>query len=145
MKKYIGTKTVMATPAVRKGGNVYLPGDEIPKSLEPTEEGYKVVYPEGHESWLPKDVFEATYHIAETEVDIMHSDWNHLNEKGGELNAIIEKGISDLSITMQAMLHTQNAMLGDYMNILALRTTVMESGGQWRFYRFAFRCGHHAS
>lgn len=50
MKKYIGTKTVQATPAVRKGGKVYLPGDEIPKSLETVEEGYKVIYPNGYES-----------------------------------------------------------------------------------------------
>lgn len=34
MKKYIGTKTVQATPAVRKGDKIYLPGDEIPKSLD---------------------------------------------------------------------------------------------------------------
>lgn len=66
MKKYIGTKTVQATPAVRKGDKIYLPGDEIPKSLETVEDGYKVIYPNGYESWCPKDEFEKTYHLAET-------------------------------------------------------------------------------
>lgn len=44
MKKYIGTKLVQATPAIRKGGKIYLPTDAIPKTMEPVEEGYKVVY-----------------------------------------------------------------------------------------------------
>ena len=42
MKKYIGTKLVQATPAIRKGGKIYLPTDAIPKAMEPVEEGYKV-------------------------------------------------------------------------------------------------------
>jgi hypothetical protein len=29
--------------------------------MEPCEEGYKVVYPDGYESWSPKDVFESAY------------------------------------------------------------------------------------
>ncbi len=61
MKQYIGTKMVSATPAIRKGGKVYLPCDEIPKSMETIEEGYKVVYEDGYESWSPKDVFEKAY------------------------------------------------------------------------------------
>ena len=44
MKKYIGTKLVQATPAIRKGGKIYLPTDAIPKTMEPVEEGYKVAY-----------------------------------------------------------------------------------------------------
>jgi hypothetical protein len=58
LKKYIGTKLVQATPAIRKGGKIYLPTDAIPRTMEPVEEGYKVVYEDGYESWSPKDVFE---------------------------------------------------------------------------------------
>lgn len=61
MKQYIGTKLVSATPAIRKGGKVYPLTDEIPKSMEPVEEGYKVIYEDGYESWSPKDVFEKAY------------------------------------------------------------------------------------
>lgn len=44
MKTYIGTKIIKAEPAA-KGG----------------KDGYKVVYPDGYESWSPKEVFEEAY------------------------------------------------------------------------------------
>jgi hypothetical protein len=61
MKKYIGVKLIEAEPALRKGGKVYLPNEPIPKSMDRVEEGYKVIYPDGYESWSPKDVFEEAY------------------------------------------------------------------------------------
>ena len=61
MQKYIGTKIIEAVPAIRKGGKVYEEGWPIPKSMDPTEEGYKVRYPDGYESWSPKDVFKEAY------------------------------------------------------------------------------------
>ena len=44
MRQYIGTKMIMAEPAMKDG-----------------KEGYKVVYQDGYESWSPKDVFEQAY------------------------------------------------------------------------------------
>ena len=61
MQKYIGTKIIEAVPAIRKGGKVYEEGWPIPKSMDQTEEGYKVRYPDGYESWSPKGVFEEAY------------------------------------------------------------------------------------
>ena len=61
MQKYIGTKIIEAVPAIRKGGKVYEEGKPIPKSMDPTEDGYKVRYPDGYESWSPKGVFEEAY------------------------------------------------------------------------------------
>ena len=61
MQKYIGTKIIEAVPAIRKGGKVYEEGWPIPKSTDPMEEGYKVRYPDGYESWSPKDVFNEAY------------------------------------------------------------------------------------
>ena len=61
MQKYIGTKIIEAVPAIRKGGKVYEEGWPIPKSMDPTEEGYNVHYPDGYESWSPKGVFEEAY------------------------------------------------------------------------------------
>ena len=66
MKKYIGTKVVDATPAWRVDGKVYLKDEAVPRSMN-REDGYKVVYEDGYESWSPKDVFEKAYH----EVDVM--------------------------------------------------------------------------
>ena len=65
MQKYIGTKIIEAVPAIRKGGKVYEEGWPIPKSMDPTEDGYKVRYPDGYESWSPKDVFEEAYRPTE--------------------------------------------------------------------------------
>ena len=61
MDKYIGVKMVEAERAIKKGGQVYLLADAIPGTMEPVEEGYKVIYPDGYESWSPRDVFEKSY------------------------------------------------------------------------------------
>lgn len=52
MQTYIGTKIVMAEPCERweEHGDI--------KAAVP---GYKVVYPDGYESWSPKGVFEKAY------------------------------------------------------------------------------------
>lgn len=67
MKTYIGTKILQAEPALRitdgwsrktivpvASEPVIQPGDKV-------EEGYKVVYKDGYESWSPKAVFEEAY------------------------------------------------------------------------------------
>lgn len=61
MQQYIGTKIVEAAPAVKKGGKVYDLTWPIPRSMEPEEPGYRIRYPDGYESWSPKDVFEEAY------------------------------------------------------------------------------------
>ena len=44
MKTFIGTKIIQAEPATKDG-----------------KDGYRVIYPDGYESWSPKDVFEEAY------------------------------------------------------------------------------------
>lgn len=51
MKQYIGTKIIQAEPAYSAPS-----GENSLRLL-----GYKVVYPDGYESWSPKDVFEEAY------------------------------------------------------------------------------------
>ena len=52
MQKYIGTKIIEAEPCKAwKGTKLHKAG----------EDGYKVRYPDGYESWSPKDVFEEAY------------------------------------------------------------------------------------
>ena len=62
MKKYIGTKEVLAQPmsaevfhTLKGGGWVY------PGKINPKDEGYHVKYPDGYESWCPKEQFESAY------------------------------------------------------------------------------------
>lgn len=51
MERYIGTKIIEAEPMSRANG-------------DKSEDGYKVRYPDGYESWSPKDVFEEAYRKA---------------------------------------------------------------------------------
>ena len=60
MKQYIGTKIIQAEPAYRVDGEVFVKANIVPCGYH-IEDGYKVVYPDGYESWSPKDVFEAAY------------------------------------------------------------------------------------
>lgn len=53
MKAYITTKVVLAELAPP-------PGRMVTGVIEPDTVGYKVVYPDGYESWCPKDIFERT-------------------------------------------------------------------------------------
>ena len=55
MKQYIGTKIIQAEPKMRKVPTENWLDDRG------FEDGYKVIYPDGYESWSPKDVFEAAY------------------------------------------------------------------------------------
>ena len=60
MKQYIGTKVIQAEPAYRVDGKVFVKANIVPYGYK-IEDGYKVVYPDGYESWSPKDAFEAAY------------------------------------------------------------------------------------
>ena len=60
MKQYIGTKVIQAEPAYRVDEKVFVKENIVPSGVH-IEDGYKVVYPDGYESWSPKDVFEAAY------------------------------------------------------------------------------------
>lgn len=52
MEEYIGVKIIKAEPeAAQKDYYLHAKG----------EDGYKVVYPDGYESWSPKKVFEEAY------------------------------------------------------------------------------------
>lgn len=59
--KYIGTKIVEAEPAIRMEGKVYTVHDAMPRLFANREDGYKVTYADGYESWSPRAVFEAAY------------------------------------------------------------------------------------
>jgi len=61
--KYIGVKIVKAVPRTREQVEQLL-GRTI--GGKETGEGYLVEYPDGYQSWSPKDVFEVAYRPIET-------------------------------------------------------------------------------
>lgn len=60
-RTYIGTKTIKAHPMCLGSYNFYR-GWTIPENENPEREGYLVIYPDGYESWSPKEIFEEAYH-----------------------------------------------------------------------------------
>lgn len=70
MKQYIGTKIIEAEPAkrfwMRDGRKIVVGLNEVIsqqmlKDATACDDGYKVRYADGYESFSPKDVFEAAY------------------------------------------------------------------------------------
>lgn len=60
MEKYIGVKLVQAEQ-MREHVFYKEKHGKYPDGDHGDREGYKVVYPDGYESWSPKDVFEKAY------------------------------------------------------------------------------------
>lgn len=60
MKKYIGCKMIEAEPAIKVDGKIYSLDGPVPRSMN-RQEGYRVKYPDGYESFSPKEVFEKAY------------------------------------------------------------------------------------
>ena len=91
MVRYIGTKLIEAIPAQKNG-----------------EDGYKVVYPDGYNSWSPADVFERAYlplsintrlntdkpSIGQEMVDefIAHTEVQTLGDKTAVVRAVLRNG-----------------------------------------------------
>lgn len=128
MKKYIGTKQVSATPAWRIDGKVYPKDGEVPRSMN-REDGYKVVYEDGYESWSPKDVFEKAYKVAETFLDRLMIERKELAEKLEKLCLFTDSPkfmdvVKDEN--QRELLIKQRDCMGEYLNILNQRIKTLE-------------------
>lgn len=60
MENYIGSKLLQAKPMNLGDYNQYR-GWKIPENENPKKQGYLVKYPDGYESWSPKEIFEKSY------------------------------------------------------------------------------------
>lgn len=128
MKKYIGTKQVSATPAWRIDGKVYPKDGEVPRSMN-REDGYKVVYEDGYESWSPKDVFEKAYKVAETFLDRLMIERKELAEKLEKLCLFADSPkfmdvVKDEN--QRELLIKQRDYMAEYLNILNQRIKILE-------------------
>lgn len=123
MKKYTGTKEVLAQPmtaseAVSKGYKVN----------NHTGDGYEVEYKDGYKSWSPKEVFEESYSLSETPLDRMVLERKNLNKKLVSVLIFIKSiTFKELDSISQAMLNVQYRMMIDYHQILSHRIDRMNS------------------
>lgn len=69
LNKYIGTKLIEAKKMNLGDYNNYR-GWKIPEDENPNREGYLVKYPDGYESWSPKEIFEQAYNKLNMTTDI---------------------------------------------------------------------------
>jgi hypothetical protein len=60
LENYVGVKLLRAEEKTRGDYNLYR-GWTIPENENPEDKGYLVVYPDGYESWSPKEQFERAY------------------------------------------------------------------------------------
>lgn len=122
MKKYIGTKTVLAKLVTVKEAEKAL-GKKIDMSKhEKDTEGYLVEYADGYQSFSPKSVFEEAYKPAETFIDRLHVELSGLKEKASRLAAFIDSDkFNTLVIDEQEMLQEQLSHMNAYASILEHR------------------------
>ena len=128
---FIGTKSVLATTMTRGEYNEYR-GWTIPENEDPTEQGYLVEYVDGGKpnddrhkgyiSWSPRDVFEQSYHQAQTPQDRVRLEQRDLYDKLDKLIKFLQKGrpeyIDDKNWTL---LNEQADAMNWYYTILMSR------------------------
>lgn len=134
LKKYIGTKEVMAAPmdeatAVDKG---------FARKNEDNHEwrsGYQVQYtnPDGstYDSWSPKDVFEKSYQVAEDFKDRLIIEFKELKERFNKLDAFLDENDYDKVIEIcgpaqTALMFSQYHAMRHYYDILGTRIELLE-------------------
>lgn len=78
MKFYIGTKTIKAMPMVKSEAEKVL--NKNLSDIEGGEEGYLIEYEDGYQSQSPKEIFEATYRLADTYVDRLFIEYEELKK-----------------------------------------------------------------
>lgn len=130
MKKYIGTKTIMAEPMTM--GEAYeknlLKAGRKPSECETDKAGYLVEYEGGYQSWSPADVFEKAYKVAETPLDRMrieHTEESERYQKGAGF--IKSQTFPKLNYLARTLLSAQNETQREYLYLLQDRIVAMSN------------------
>lgn len=127
LKHYIGTKHVLAMPMNKGMAKVAkLIREDILEPNEYKKPGYKVVYPDGYESWSPKEVFDSCYRIAETPLDRLYQEINELVTRFNKLDAFMKTDeFLALPSDIIGLLEIQYGAMMAYNHALQLRAVKM--------------------
>lgn len=128
MKKYIGTKTVMARPMSKWEAyeDNFLKAGVVATQEDKNTCGYEVVYDDGYHSWTPKEQFDKAYRLAESPVDRMKIELDELTDRFIKLCKFIQSDRFDtLDEEMQTLLNDQCAAMERYQKDLKLRYQLM--------------------
>ena len=123
MKKYIGTKTIMAKPMVKSEAEKVL--NRSLADAKGGEDGYLVEYPDGYKSWSPKETFEEAYKVADTYLDRMRIEYTDVKERLLKLQTfLMSEEFRELPKEKQARLQAQCGAMSAYVEILGHRIDV---------------------
>lgn len=89
MKKFIGTKVIMAEPMTMTEAQKVLGREIKPATVE--EDGYLVEYKDGYKSWSPKSVFDEAYKPFEDFEDRLCIEYDELYDRLTKLKVALNK------------------------------------------------------
>ena len=115
MKKYIGTKTIMAKPMAKSEAEKVL--NRSLADAKGGEDGYLVEYPDGYKSWSPKETFEEAYNVADTYLDRMRIEYADVKLH----TFLMSEEFRALPKEKQAKLQAQYGAMSAYVEILGQR------------------------
>ena len=120
MKKYIGKKSIMASPMSKSDAERVL-NREL-SDAKGGEEGYLVEYEDGYRSWSPKETFETAYKIAETHLDRLLIESEELKQRTLKLRAfILSYDFYKMNKESQDLLLHQYRVMFEYYMLLIKR------------------------
>ena len=130
MKKYIGTKQIEAEPMTMGEADkncLIAVGERLSKE-EQSIEGYHTKYDDGVESWLPKDVFEKAYKVADTPLDRMYIEYKELMDKHNKLVLFLGRkdAVEIAGENQVALMDVQKVQMHDYLLTLKERIDLMK-------------------
>lgn len=138
MEKYIGKKSIMASPMSKSDAERVL--NRSLSGAKGGEEGYLVEYEDGYRSWSPKETFEAAYKIAETHLDRLLIESEELEQRTSKLRAFIlsEEGFHKLDNETRNLLLRQYSVMSEYLLLLInrIQLEVMHSAATWRTHQY---------
>lgn len=123
MKKYIGTKTIMAMTMEKSEAEKVL--NRSLADAKGGEDGYLVEYPDGYKSWSPKETFEEAYKVADTYLDRMRIEYADVKDRVLKLYTFqMSEEFRALPKEKQAKLQAQCGAMSAYVEILGQRIDV---------------------
>ncbi len=128
MKKYIGTKVIMAEPMTMTEAQKVLGRELKPATVE--EDGYLVEYEGGYKSWSPKSVFEEAYRIAESPKDRLKIELSDIADKLIKLRHFLyvkECSVDDVGVCQYSLMVAQEHIMQSYKDILEKRLSLFEN------------------
>ena len=126
MKKFIGTKVIMAEPMTMAEAQKVLGREIKPATVE--EEGYLVEYQDGYKSWSPKSVFDEFYKSAETFLDRMKLEFESEVDKFKKGDTFIRsEKFNELPLVARVLLYAQNKTQKMYCGLLENRIDAAEN------------------